>query len=328
MPPQPRYPVRTADAVPGTAVNARADGELLVSWSPWSRHWAAARCRIAGLIVGAAALPLVPLGAAELLVCDRLGDRRERQPAVLTGRPCERVGTGGRVPRSSGRGARAAGRGGASERVLLEEEGLKLFHRFRQTSVRGGGTVTHRVRSVLTDRRVVLATGGPEGKHKFVILMILDYTTAAPPVPETGYAAYLRKFGLQNGYPTYGCSAGDVSVEEHDGETRLRVVVPFPEAGEGWGDRPRCGCRRRRRHSTKRRSAGRRGPTPAPHPRAHDAQTAGARRHRGRRSRSRSRVLRRARTRGTGRGAGRRSLGRPHRRARRRSGGHRDHADA
>ena len=124
------------------------------------------------------------------------------------------------------------------EHVLLEEEGLKLFHKFRQTSVRGGGTVTHRVRSVLTDRRVLLATGGPEGKHKFVILMILDYTTAAPSVPETGYAAYLRKFGLQNGYPTYACSAADVSVEEHDGETRLRAVVPFPEAGEGWGDPP------------------------------------------------------------------------------------------
>ena len=127
---------------------------------------------------------------------------------------------------------------GEGEQVLLEEEGLKLFHRFRRTAARGGGTVTHRVRSVLTDRRVLLATGGPEGKHKFVILMILDYTTAAPPVPETGYAAYRRKFGLQNGYPTYACSAGDVSVEEHDGETRLRVVVPFPEAGEGWGDPP------------------------------------------------------------------------------------------
>ena len=124
------------------------------------------------------------------------------------------------------------------ERVILEEEGLKLFHRFRQTAAHGGGTVTHRVRSVLTDRRVLLATGGPEGKHKFVILLILDYTTAAPPVPETGYAAYKRKFGLQNGYPTYGCSADDVSVEEHDGETRLRVVVPFPEAGDGWGDPP------------------------------------------------------------------------------------------
>jgi len=124
------------------------------------------------------------------------------------------------------------------EHVLLAEEGLKLFHRFRRRAVRGGGTVTHRVRSVLTDRRIVLATGGPEGKHKFVILMILDYTTGAPPVPETGYAAYRRKFGLQNGYPTYACSADDVSVEQHGGETSLRVVVPFPEAGEGWGDPP------------------------------------------------------------------------------------------
>ena len=94
------------------------------------------------------------------------------------------------------------------------------------------------MRSVLTDRRILLATGGPEGKHKFVILMILDYTTDASPVPETGYAAYRRKFGLQNGYPTYACSAADVSVEEHDGETLLRVVVPFPEAGERWGDPP------------------------------------------------------------------------------------------
>lgn len=127
---------------------------------------------------------------------------------------------------------------GEGEQILLEEAGLKLFHRFRQTAVRGGGTVTHRVRSVLTDRRVLLATGGPEGKHKFVILMIIDYTNAAPSVPETGYAAYLRKFGLQNGYPTYACSAGDVSVEEHGGETRLCVVVPFPEAGEGWGPPP------------------------------------------------------------------------------------------
>jgi len=66
-----------------------------------------------------------------------------------------------------------------------------------------GGTITRGVRSVLTDRRVLLATGGPEREHKFVILMILDYTSAAPPVPGTGYAAYRRKFGLQNDYPTY-----------------------------------------------------------------------------------------------------------------------------
>jgi hypothetical protein len=98
--------------------------------------------------------------------------------------------------------------------------------------------VTYRVRSVLTDRRIWLATGGPEGKHKFVILMVVDYTTPAPTVPETGYAAYRRKFQLQNGYPTYACSAGDVSVEVHHGEPRLRIVVPFPEAGDAWGDPP------------------------------------------------------------------------------------------
>jgi hypothetical protein len=120
------------------------------------------------------------------------------------------------------------------EHVLLEEEGLKLAHRSRRRSVRGGWTVTHRVRSVLTDRRVVLATGGPEGKHKFVILMILDYTAESPAVAETGYAAYRRKFGLANGYATYYCSDSDVSVESDE----LHVVVPFPEAGGNWGDPP------------------------------------------------------------------------------------------
>jgi hypothetical protein len=120
------------------------------------------------------------------------------------------------------------------EKVLLEEEGLRVFHRFRRMAVRGGGTVTHRVRSVLTDRRIILATGGPEGKHKFVILMILDYTTPAPAVAETGYAAYKTKFGLANGYPTYAFSAEDAVVE--DGA--LRIDVPFPEAGGGWGDPP------------------------------------------------------------------------------------------
>ena len=71
-----------------------------------------------------------------------------------------------------------------------------------------------------------------------MILLVLDYRTPAPPVPETGYAAYRRKFELSNGYPTYACSAADVSVDDDDGETRLRVVVPFPEAGAGWGDPP------------------------------------------------------------------------------------------
>jgi hypothetical protein len=124
------------------------------------------------------------------------------------------------------------------EDVLLEEEGLRLFHRFRQTAVRGGATVTHRVRAFLTNRRILLATGGPEGRHKFVILMILDYTTPAPAVPESGYAAYKRKFQLQNGYPTYAFSAADVSLDEEHGDVALRIAVPFPEAGPSWGDPP------------------------------------------------------------------------------------------
>ena len=125
------------------------------------------------------------------------------------------------------------------EDVLLEEEGLKLFHRFRRMAVRGGGTVTHRVRAVLTNRRILLATGGPEGKHKFVILMILDYTAPVAAVPETGYAAYKTKFELQNGYPRYAFTAADVSLDEEHGEVAaLRITVPFPEAGASWGDPP------------------------------------------------------------------------------------------
>jgi hypothetical protein len=120
------------------------------------------------------------------------------------------------------------------ERVLLEEEGLKVAHRFRRMAVRGGWTTTRRVSSVLTDRRVLLATGGPEGKHRFVIVIILDYAREAPAVPEAGYDAYLQKFELANGYPTYYCSPADVTVEGDE----LRVVVPFPEAGARWGDPP------------------------------------------------------------------------------------------
>jgi hypothetical protein len=128
----------------------------------------------------------------------------------------------------------------SDEDVLLEETGLKVFHRFRRTAVRGsGGTTTYRVRAVLTNRRIFVATGGPEGEHKFVILLILDYTTPPRTVPERGYGAYKRKFRLENGYPTYAFSAADVSLEaERRGGAALRIVVPFPEGGPGWGDPP------------------------------------------------------------------------------------------
>ena len=124
------------------------------------------------------------------------------------------------------------------EAILLEEAGLKVYRRAFRTSARGGATITHRVRAVLTDRRIILATGGPAGKHKFVILMILDYTTPAHPVLESGYAAYLEKFRLENGYPTYAFSAEDVRVEGEGSDAALRIDVPFPEGGPGWGDPP------------------------------------------------------------------------------------------
>jgi hypothetical protein len=125
------------------------------------------------------------------------------------------------------------------ENTLLEEEGLKIFHRARRRAIRDGGTVTYRVRVLLTDRRILTATGGPEGKHKFVILMILDYTTPAQPVQEAGFAAYKTKFHLEHGYPTYAFSAADASLEHEDGHVAaLRIVVPFPEGGSRWGDPP------------------------------------------------------------------------------------------
>ena len=69
--------------------------------------------------------------------------------------------------------------------------------------------------------------------------MILDYTTPAEPVPESGFAAYKRKFHLENGYPTYAFSAADAGLEEEGGHAAaLRIVVPFPEGGPRWGDPP------------------------------------------------------------------------------------------
>jgi hypothetical protein len=125
------------------------------------------------------------------------------------------------------------------ENILLDEKGLKVFHRFRRMAVRGGGTVTRRVRVVLTDRRILVLSGGPEGKHKFVILMILDYTSPAQPVADSGYAAYKTKFRLDNGYPTYAFSVADVRLEEQrGGGAALRIDVPFPEGGPRWGDPP------------------------------------------------------------------------------------------
>ena len=115
------------------------------------------------------------------------------------------------------------------ESVLLREDGLKVFHKIREA--RGGTSLTYRVTVALTDRRILVATGGPEGKHKLVLKLIIDYRTPAPPVSDAGYGAYRKKFQLANGYPTYYISPADARVVETNGEAALHITVPFPEHG-------------------------------------------------------------------------------------------------
>ena len=43
----------------------------------------------------------------------------------------------------------------------------------------------------------------------------------------------VEKFALANGYPTYGLTAADASIDE---DCALHVVVPFPEKGDSWGE--------------------------------------------------------------------------------------------
>ena len=80
-----------------------------------------------------------------------------------------------------------------------------------------------------------MATGGPEGQHKFVILMILDYTSPGRSVAETGYAAYKTKFGLENAYPTYAFTAADVSLEEERRPVGAAHRGAVPGGGLGLG---------------------------------------------------------------------------------------------
>jgi hypothetical protein len=116
-----------------------------------------------------------------------------------------------------------------NEKILLEEQGLKVFEKIREAT--GGRSLTSRVTVVLTDRRILVATGGPEGKHKFFLKMILDYRTAAPEISDTGYSAYYEKFQLSNGYATYYISPSNVSLVEEKGQIAVKIDVPFPEHG-------------------------------------------------------------------------------------------------
>ena len=115
------------------------------------------------------------------------------------------------------------------ERVLLTETGLKVYHKVREHY--RGRTLTSAATVVLTDKRVIVATGGPEGVHKYLLSQIIEYTTSPPAVKGSGYGAYYAKFRLDNGYATYFVEPENVSVVEKDGQTGVRFDVPFPEHG-------------------------------------------------------------------------------------------------
>lgn len=115
------------------------------------------------------------------------------------------------------------------ERVLLTETGLQVYHKMREHY--GGRALTFGVTVVLTDKRVILATGGPEGVHKYLLRQIIEYTTSPPAVQGSGYGAYHAKFRLDNGYATYFVAPENVSVVEKDGQAGVRFEVPFPEHG-------------------------------------------------------------------------------------------------
>ena len=115
------------------------------------------------------------------------------------------------------------------ERVLLTETGLEIYHKVREHY--RGRALTSGVTVVLTDKRVIVATGGPEGVHKYLLKQIIEYTTSSPAVKGSGYGAYYAKFRLENGYATYYVAPENVSVVEKDGQTAVRFEVPFPEHG-------------------------------------------------------------------------------------------------
>ena len=107
------------------------------------------------------------------------------------------------------------------ELVLLDEHDLRVYRKIRRTP--SGHSLTYNVRVVVTDRRIYLATGGPEGKYKFFLLAIVDYVSPAP--PDSSYGTW------RNGYPTYHVRPTDLTFIEEDGRPAVRIVVTSPSPG-------------------------------------------------------------------------------------------------
>lgn len=113
----------------------------------------------------------------------------------------------------------------ADEQVLAEEPGLRVESRLPHAS--RGWETRFGMHVVLTNRRILLATGGPEGKHKFVLVYVVEYTPKRTLTAEELAAAKGAGYGLENGYATFRVGADHVTVQEEDGKTMVKVEVPY-----------------------------------------------------------------------------------------------------
>lgn len=111
------------------------------------------------------------------------------------------------------------------EQILCDEENRRVFHRVRDTV--DGRVLMYKVRLVLTNRRILIATGGPEGKHKFLIRYIVEHRGTHALTPEEVGAARAAGYGLDKGYATYRIGAADVALICEDGQTAVRILVPY-----------------------------------------------------------------------------------------------------
>jgi len=113
----------------------------------------------------------------------------------------------------------------ADEQVLAVEPGLRVL--WRMPHAANGWETRFGMHVVLTNRRILMATGGPEGKHKFVLVYVVEYTPNRPLTAEELSAAIGAGYGLENGYSTYRVGGDNLTVVQEDGKQVVQVEVPY-----------------------------------------------------------------------------------------------------
>lgn len=114
----------------------------------------------------------------------------------------------------------------ADEQVLAVEPGLRVL--WRMPHAANGWETRFGMHVVLTNRRILMATGGPEGKHKFLLVYVVEYVPQRPLTPEELSAATGAGYSMENGYPTYRVGRDNLAVVvEEDGKQVVQVEVPY-----------------------------------------------------------------------------------------------------